>query len=175
MNAEEQIAENYLQSLGLGNVRFEPDGNIPPDFSVGSSIGVEVRQLNQNYFGEDGSKGLEELSIPLWKILEKVISEFDDQFDGNSYWIIAKYHRPSKQSSKETAKSVRDSLEDFLRRGSKAPDDLIVNNHLNLMIRPATSVLGQVFRLGGMKDRDNGGWVLPIYAKIYCIVSEKSR
>ena len=40
MKEEEQIAENYLKGLGIGNVIFEPDGNIPPDFSVGRALGT---------------------------------------------------------------------------------------------------------------------------------------
>jgi hypothetical protein len=175
MNAEEHTAENYLQGLGIGSVRFEPDGNIPPDFSLGSSTGVEVRRLNQNYFGEDDPKGLEELSIPLWRILEKGASEFDNQFGGKSYWIFAKYRRPSKQSGGETAQSVRDSLEDFLRRGGKAPDEFAVNDHLNLTVYPASPVQGRVFRLGGGIDRDSGGWLIPMYAdNISHCIREKS-
>ena len=50
MNEEEKIAANYLHSLGFGDVKFEPDGNIPPDFSIGKSVGVEVRRLNQHFF-----------------------------------------------------------------------------------------------------------------------------
>lgn len=175
MKIEERIAEGYLRGLGVGSVIFEPDGNIPPDFSVGSSTGVEVRRLNQNYFGQDDPKGLEELSVPLWQILEKVASELDSQFAGKSYWIFAKYWRPPKQSGGETAKSVRDSLEDFLRRGGKVPDEFAVNEHLNLAVYPASPVQGRLFRLGGCIDRDSGGWLVPMYADniSYCI-KEKS-
>jgi hypothetical protein len=34
MNREEKITEAYLKSLGFKDVIFEPDGNIPPDFSI---------------------------------------------------------------------------------------------------------------------------------------------
>ena len=175
MKAEEQTAEDYLQGLGIGSVKFEPDGNIPPDFSVGSSTGVEVRRLNQNYLGEDGPKGLGELSIPLWKILEKGASEFDNRFDDKSYWVFAKYRRPSRESGGETAKSIRDSLEDFLGRGGQTPDEFTVNDHLKLTVYPSSPVQGRVFRLGGGIDRDSGGWLAPMYADniSYCI-REKS-
>jgi hypothetical protein len=176
MKAEEQIAEDYLRGLGIGSVIFEPDGNIPPDFSVGSSTGVEVRRLNQNYFGEDDPKGHEELSIPLWRTVEKVASEFNNQFAGKSYWILPKYWRPPRQSGGETAKSVRDSLEGFLRRGGKVPDELVVNDHLKLIVWPSSPVQGRVFRLGGGYDRDSGGGLVPMYADniSYCI-REKSE
>ncbi|MDO9271654.1 MAG: hypothetical protein Q7T94_01375 [Rugosibacter sp.] len=66
MDDSERLAEKYLLALNCGEVVFEPDGNIPPDFSVDARIGVEVRRLNQNYEKSDGSiEGLEELAIPL--------------------------------------------------------------------------------------------------------------
>jgi hypothetical protein len=176
MKAEEQTAKDYLVGLGIGSVSFEPDGNIPPDFSVGSSIGVEVRRLNQNYFGEDDPKGLEELAIPLWRMLGEEISRFDTQFDGKSYWVFAAYERPSKESGRETAKSVRDALEDFLRRGGQTPDELVVNDNLKLVVYPSSPVQGRVFRLGGGMDRNSGGWLVPMYIDniAYCI-NEKSQ
>jgi len=40
MDASEKIAEKYLNGLAMGAVAYEPDGNIPPDFSVDGRIGV---------------------------------------------------------------------------------------------------------------------------------------
>jgi hypothetical protein len=176
MKAEEQTAKDYLEGLDIGSVSFEPDGNIPPDFSVGSSIGVEVRRLNQNYFGEDDPEGLEELAIPLWRILGKETSRFDTQFDGESYWVFVAYERPSQESGGGTAKSVRNALEDFLSRGGHTPDELVVNDNLKLTVYPSSPVQGRVFRLGGGRDRNSGGWLVPMYIDniAYCI-KEKSQ
>jgi hypothetical protein len=69
MNREEKIAEAYLKSLGFKNVVFEPDGNIPPDFSMDGRIAVEVRRLNQHFFTKDEVRGLEEGRLPLFKLL----------------------------------------------------------------------------------------------------------
>lgn len=49
MNKDERIAERYLKSLNIGEVAYEPDGKIPPDFLVNGCIAVEVRRLNQHY------------------------------------------------------------------------------------------------------------------------------
>jgi hypothetical protein len=175
MKAEEKTARDYLETLELGSVQFEPDGNIPPDFSVGISTGVEVRRLNQNYFGKDDPRGLEELTIPLWRILGEETSEFDNRFDGRSYWVFAEYKRPSSKTGRETAKSVRDSLEDFLRCEGQPPDEIVVNDNLRLTVYPSSPVQGQVFRLGGGIDEDSGGFLVPMYIDniSYCI-REKS-
>jgi hypothetical protein len=49
MNREEKVAKTYLEKLGLGEVLFEPNGNVPPDFLINGRIAVEVRRLNQHY------------------------------------------------------------------------------------------------------------------------------
>jgi hypothetical protein len=85
MNREEKITETYLKSLGFKNVVFEPDGNIPPDFSIDGGIAVEARRLNQHFFAKDEAQGLEESRIPLFKLLESTLSEFDSGYEGFSY------------------------------------------------------------------------------------------
>ena len=48
MNREELLAKNYLESLNLSSIIYEPDGNIPPDFLVDNHIAVEVTRLNEH-------------------------------------------------------------------------------------------------------------------------------
>ena len=81
MNREEKIAKVYLKSLGFKNVVFEPDGNIPPDFSIDGRIAVEVRRLNQNFFTKDEAQGLKEARIPLFRLLQSSLSEFDSHYE----------------------------------------------------------------------------------------------
>jgi hypothetical protein len=176
MKAEEQVAKNYLDGLRVGAVSFEPDGNIPPDFSLGSRSGVEVRKLNQQHFGETVPKGLEELAIPLWKMLAEEIPKFDTHYRGRSYWVGVEFGRPFQESRVETAKALRLSLKDFLRRGGRAPAELAVSDNLKLIICPASPVRPRVFRLGGGMDWDSGGGLIPMYVDniSYCI-EEKSQ
>lgn len=176
MKEEERIAKRYLEALGIGNVIHEPDGNIPPDFSVASSTGVEVRRLNQNYFGEDHPQGLEELRIPLWKILEKETTRCDNQFRGETYRVFANCRRPAKENGRRIANSIRNALEDFLRRGGKAEDELIVNDNLKLIVIPSNPVQGRVFLWSRGTDRDASGWPITQYVDnlSYCI-KEKSQ
>lgn len=175
MKAEERKAQHYLEGLNLGSVQFEPDGNVPPDFSVGASTAVEVRRLNQHYFGDDDATGLEELAIPMWTLLGEETREFDDWFDGRSYWVAAWFRRPIGGRRRETAKSVRESLEDFLNRGGQAPEELVVSNQLRLTVYSSVPVKGRVFRLAGGVDRDSGGWLVPMYVdNISHCIQEKS-
>lgn len=95
MDPSEQLVEKYLQELGLGEVVFEPDGNIPPDFSINKSIAVEVRRLNQNHESPDGStQGLEEAALPLEQHLENFLPTLGPSQTGESWFVGIEFHRP---------------------------------------------------------------------------------
>ena len=66
MDSSEQIANKYLIHIGANSLEFEPDGSVPPDFTIEKRIAIEVRRLNRNYELPNGSnEGFEETSIPL--------------------------------------------------------------------------------------------------------------
>ena len=163
MNQEESIAEQYLFGLELGQVVFEPDGNVPPDFSVGRTTGVEVRRLNQQYFGSSGTEGLEELSYPLWGLIKKELSKFDSKFAGSTYLIGVEYSRPYNESFKATKKSIRNELENFLLRGDPPPLDLCINSNLNFSVFGGKPIPGRTFVLAGGLDHNRGGSILQMY------------
>jgi len=176
MKPEESFAEQYLMGLGLGQVIFEPDGNTPPDFSIGISIGVEVRRLNQQYFSSSKPEGLEQLSFPLWNLIEKEISKFDSKYNGNTYFIGFEFSRPYDESPKETAKSIREKLNNFLLSGNSPPTDLPINNGLNFFLLSASPIPGRTFVMAGDLDHDSGGAILPMFIDNinYCI-EQKSK
>src|SRR5437762_8165393 len=64
MNDSEKSVYVYLTSLGLGTVVFEPDGKVPPDFSVDGRTAVEVRRLNQNEDTAGGQVGTKKWNQP---------------------------------------------------------------------------------------------------------------
>ena len=101
MNKEERIVKAYLRSLGFKDIIFEPDGNIPPDFLIDSRIGVEVRRLNQHFFTKGEVRGLEETRIPLFKLVESSLGEFDSQYNGLSYWVSIRFHRPVGKGNRQ--------------------------------------------------------------------------
>jgi hypothetical protein len=175
MNREEQIAETYLKSIGFRDVVFEPDGNIPPDFSLNGTIAVEVRRLNQHFFTKDGARGLEEARIPLFKLLKSSLSEFDSLYKGHSYWVSVRFHRPIGNSN-SNKKAINKALINFLNRPYKDPCDIRVAGNIFFHIFPSQAVEGKVFRFAGGTDRESGGWVLAEFAKNfgYC-VKEKTQ
>jgi len=164
MNREEQIAEAYLKSLGLKNVVFEPDGNIPPDFSVDDTIAIEVRRLNQHYFTKDDVHGLEETRIPLFQLLESALREFDSQYKGCSYWVSIRFHRPVEKGI-TNKKAIVKALTDFLQRPFPMPCDVQVTDNMFLHIFQNQDAAGKVFRFAGGTDRESGGWVMEEFKK----------
>jgi len=175
MNREEQIAETYLKSLGFRDVIFEPDGNIPPDFSLDGTTGVEVRRLNQHFFTKDEVRGLEETRIPLFGLLESSLGELDSLYKGRSYWVSIRFRRPvGKRNTNK--KAIVKALTDFLSRPFQLPYDLKVTENIYFHIFPSQAVEGKVFRFAGGTDRESGGWVLAEFTKNFnhC-VEEKTQ
>lgn len=90
MNQDEKIVEQYLLSQGYSQSQIvhEPDGNIPPDFTVDGRLALEVRRLNQQYATNDGLTGLEEDSIPIDHMVEKTLVDLGSSNDGH-YWFVS--------------------------------------------------------------------------------------
>jgi len=164
MNREEKIVETYLKSMGFKDVVFEPDGNITPDFSIDGKIAVEVRRLNQQFFTKDEVQGLEETRMPLFKLLESSLRVFDSQYQGRSYWVSIRFHRPV-QKGNFIKKAIVKALTDFLSRPFPPPWDVKVTENIYCHIYPSQVVEGKVFRFAGGTDRESGGWVLAEFIK----------
>lgn len=175
MNREENITEAYLKSLGFKNVVFEPDGNIPPDFSIDGRIAVEVRRLNQHFFTKDEVRGLEECRLPLFKLLQSSLSEFNSQYKGDSYWVSIKFRRPI-QEGPTVKKAIHEALTDFLIKPVPLPFDVKVTESISFRILSSQPVDCRVFRFAGGTDRESGGFVLAEFKKNFdhC-VKEKSK
>lgn len=176
MKPEEETAEKYLSALSLGPVTYEPDGNVPPDFKVGKSLGVEVRRLNQSHFGRSDVKGLEELSIPLRACLEEVLRSFDKEYAGNSYWVVLNYHRPLSIKLSKLKDEMRVALRRFLDGRGTVPCRIKVSDNLAFRIYPSRNVMDRLFRHAGSSDRNSGGWLVPVYiSNISHCLTEKSK
>jgi len=48
---EEGIVKAYLEHWGYENIVYEPIKNETPDFLINNETAIEVRRLNQHYFG----------------------------------------------------------------------------------------------------------------------------
>ena len=175
MNREEKITEAYLKSLGFKNVVFEPDGNIPPDFLIDDRIAVEVRRLNQHFFTKDEAQGLEEGRLPLFKLMQSSLSEFDLQYNGDSYCVSIRFHRPIQKGS-AVKKAIHKALTQFLTTSTPLPCNVKVTDSISFRISSSQPVEGRVFRFAGGTDRECGGFVLFEFKKnLEHCVKEKSE
>lgn len=176
MNREERITEAYLKSLGLKNIVFEPDGNVPPDFLVDGRIAVEVRRLNQHFFTKEEAQGLEEARIPLFKLMQSSLGEFNVQYKGDSYWISVRFHRPIEKGS-INRKAISRTLNSFLTQPLPLPCSIKVTESLYFHIFASQPVEDRVFRFAGGTDRESGGFVLAEFKKNFdhCVKEKTAK
>ncbi|MET0555249.1 MAG: hypothetical protein ABW221_19560 [Vicinamibacteria bacterium] len=93
MDKTEQVAQQHLRSRGFTDVRYEPDGNVPPDFLVDARIAVEVRRLNQHEETTGTPRGLEAVSIPLLHRMRKLLPALGPA-RGESWYVTYTFERP---------------------------------------------------------------------------------
>jgi len=173
MKKEEKIAHKFLTGLGYRNVNYEPDGNIPPDFSINDEIGVEVRRISQLYFSKGSAKSLEEDEIPLIQAINSCLERFDEDTIANSYWIVPKFKRPL-DTIRIVKRNLSKVLTNFLSGNLTVKYDVLVAKNFWISIAKRARPSGQRFRIGFEVDDDNGGWVKDIYnATVNQCVSEK--
>lgn len=174
-NTEKHVREHLIY-CGYAHIEYEPDGNIPPDFLVDGKIAVEVRRLNQRYFSESDEKGLEEVAIPLWNGLSKLLASFGPPSRGESWYVFYRFSRPIG-TWKTLERTIRTGLQSFLADKNHSKR-LVAKTHgieIEVIARksqPHTSM----FVLAGCSDQDSGGWLLAeMEANIRYCASEKSR
>jgi hypothetical protein len=176
MDTSEALAERYLKSLHLGSVVYEPDGNIPPDFTVDGHIAVEVRRLNQHYELAAGrAPGLEELDIPLRKRIKKLLRDHSPSLNGECWYVGYGFRRPL-EPPKELDSLLTNALSSFMREPSRQRTKLKLTPHFDIDFFRAGVDHGSFFVLGANIDRDSGGWVMPeLDRNIRLCIAEKER
>lgn len=176
MDDSERLADQYLRSLGLGEVVYEPDGNIPPDFCVGGRIGVEVRRLNQNFEFSDGSRqGLEQLSIPLWKRFKTFLPTLGPSLDGECWYVGLDYRRPLEEW-RTLRPIVEAQLRAFMSSPTRVQSTVLVTPSLSLDLIRSGNDHGSFYLLGASSDDDSGGWVMSeVERNLRLCIEEKER
>lgn len=176
MDDSERLIERYLKDLGRGTVVFEPDGNVPPDFALAGSIGVEVRRLNQNYERPDGStEGLEQLAIPLWQRLEKSLPSIGPSLDGESWFVGMDFRRPIGPWKPLWAK-IQQELLAFMTEPSRTKGTVRVTKNFELDLFRASRDEGSFFVIGASSDDDEGGWVMnEVEKNLRLCIAEKEK
>ena len=161
MDESEKIANAYLQHLGLHNIIFEPDGNVPPDFLIDGKIAVEVRRLNQNEFTATGHRGFEEIAVPLWMAVRKLLNSLGPPKSDQSWFVGYTFKRPLAPRRR-----ILDELEEKLEafRNSfpnREYRSISIGGNFKVHLHPATDSHATFFVPAGYSDRDSGGFVLP--------------
>jgi hypothetical protein len=108
VNKDEKIAKSYLKNLGFQRLEFEPNGNIPPDFSLNDKIGIEVRRLNKYFNGES----LEKIEFGEIRKIENFILKFkSNKTFEKTHSVSIYYSRPLK--FKQIEKKIENSLNHY--------------------------------------------------------------
>lgn len=174
MNDSEQTVHRHLISLRLGEVEYEPDGNVPPDFLVGGRIAVEARRLNQNEMTGDSFRGLEVTAKPLDAMVTKILAESGPPAE-RSWFVMYTMWRPLPPW-KELEGLLREAVAEFRRCLPEPPTDMRLHRSLRLRFFPAAERHEALLILGGSTDHDSGGFVVSeLVRNLELCISEKVR
>ncbi len=157
MDESERTAKAFLDTLELGSVQYEPDGNVPPDFLVGERLAVEVRRLNQNHVSEGRHEGLEQLDIRLSWSMRKLLASFGPPPAGKSCYVCYDFSRPFDW--RRTGPRVRRALEQVLDAMPSEWTRIPIDTSLTLDVFPALAPAADAFVLGGSSDDQASGFV----------------
>jgi len=175
MDACETTIYKYLDSLRIGNVRYEPDGNVPPDFVIDRRIAVEARRLNEHEEVQGGHRGLEITAKPLHAAVVKALVNSGPSIDSQSWFVHYSVRRPLP-SWKEVERSLRDAVREFRQRVADPPREMKLGGFMRLRFHPASQPHPTLLILGGSSDHDAGGFVVAeLCRNLEICIPEKSR
>jgi hypothetical protein len=174
LDQSEKVAEQFLHSLKLGKVVYEPCGNVPPDFSVGDGIAVEVRRLNQIFTVGHRLRGLEEVSIPLRHRVKALLPSLGPAVGTKSWFVYYSFRRPLPPW-----KDLEASVLEFLRafKDGRSTDPVIsIGTNFRVDLIPTTTPHPYCFLFGGYGDHDAGGWIVEeLIRNLEICIAQKTR
>ena len=175
MRRSEKAVDRFLRGLGLGDVRFEPDGNVPPDFLVDERVAVEARRLNQNELLGSGYRGLEVTATPLQTAVAKVLKEQGPPPSASSWFVFYTFSRPLPDW-RQLEQLLRAALAEFKARLEDPPHELRMAPGFRLEFERASRPHSSWFVPGGSVDHDSGGFtVAELITSLSICIEEKSR
>jgi hypothetical protein len=175
MDRTEMVARDYLESLKLGRLVYEPDGKQPPDFLIDGRIAVEVRRLNRHVDTPDGPRPLEKDEYAILALVRDVLQSFGPPRDGRSWFLNYEYQRPLPPY-RVIKRSLIAALEDFLRSTDLPWQSRQLGDHFEISLMRAGNSYDQIFMLGGHMDLNTSGFVIPDLIKnIHICSAEKIR
>lgn len=174
MNNDEKIAYQFLKHYGFKEIKFEPDGNIPPDFFCDAKIAVEVRRLNIHIKQNNKQNPIEELYYKLMPKLIQVFKEIKNDFQGNTVLVSIKYKRPLNVNSK-LINLIKSKLHESIPFNVKSKFVSITQN-LSFRLYNSTKNSSQSIKIGSIMDMDTGiSIVSNIYENLKIALIEKEK
>jgi len=161
MDATEKMAEDFLTNLGCPAIVYEPDGNVPPDFLVNSTIAVEVRRLNQLVVDETGKVvGLERADIPLWQRITNLVNNFSVACPPpTTFGVFYRFGRPIP-AWKKLQSELSAALTAFINGSKSTPHKASLPCGLSIRIFDWKKDKGSAFRIAGSSDQQSGGFIV---------------
>lgn len=164
MDFVEQATKEYLESLGLGEVLFEPRGpNTFPDFSIGGRIGVECTRLVHIVEKDGREYNLDQFGPSIIHSLE---STFKDLPRGNlarSYFVCLDFDIDIELRT--ARRKLKAYLSELSQTSAIIPHRQRITNELEIEILMSSEIFETPFVLGAMNTRDSAGWVLEELSK----------
>lgn len=174
-NRDEVIASRFLNSLLMGDVVHEPNGNIPPDFRVAGRIGVEVRRLNQNYLLPNGKKeGFESIGASSWLSMVRLLKEFGPSVDGECWNVLIEFRHPLDWRAIKSDIAAR--LHEFKSSIVRSDVNFKFGSNFEVILYRSRSDKRDFFHLMGSVPTDAGGAVMDLVEKnLRLCIEEKER
>ncbi|GGC19832.1 hypothetical protein [Pseudoduganella buxea] len=178
MDAEEEIACQFLVSQNLGGVKYEPEGyKTFPDFSLGGqAVGVEVRRLNQHYTQRNREQvGFEKAEFEILPPLYTMLREFGPSVDGECWHVTIDYRRPI--TWKRLRNRVRTALQTFKAQAARTDTILAISETLGIELSRSTKDHGVYFFPWVIADGNVGGNAAALVMENLrtCIEAKKSK
>lgn len=168
---EEKIVEKCLRNQGFEKIKYEPDGNIPPDFVLNDKIAIEVRRLNQNYLKNGEINGLENENFQVRDIINRLIDKISDTNFDTSAFLTYSIKRPLPEN-----KIIKQELKKILthyKEDMSNYKEFTIEKNFHIELFPCEKQ-EQQFEIMFSSDTDAGGFVLyEIYKNIKLVVAEK--
>ncbi|MBL0158104.1 MAG: hypothetical protein IPP47_13525 [Bryobacterales bacterium] len=179
MNADEQIAYDYLKHLGFEDVVFEPEGRSKsPDFLVGGALVVEARRLNQNWTAPQrgaNQEGLETARHRIFPQVEGLLASLGPRAASGSWYVNIRFRRPVPKW-RILAALVRQQLQLFQQSPTQKPTKIPLTDNFRIELVRAGRNYPAFFVLGGFSDLDAGGWLIgELERNLEIAIQEKTR
>ncbi|MGE0155100.1 MAG: hypothetical protein AB7R90_20975 [Reyranellaceae bacterium] len=175
MKSEERLAEQYLRSIGIGDIVYQPDGNVMPDFLVDQHVAIEVRRLNQHSVFQGHTKGLEEDSIPLVQKIENLLPLLGKPIDARSWFVGLGFRRPIPPWEYLKPRIIRSLLNSTISTNAQS-GTIKISDNFEIDLHLASDTHPTRFVFGGWSDGDEGGFVVSeVLRNLEIAVAEKTR